>query len=76
MPIKLLASSGNLYYGPPPDGHNAAEKTLLENDVTMIDALTGLGEITKERVFFIALPLKMQRVTASWTRAIALEETA
>ena len=38
--------------------------------------LRDLGQITKERVFLIALPLKMQRVSATWTRAIALEEIA
>ena len=42
--------------------------------IPMVDALLGLEQLTKDRVFFIALPLKMQRVTASWTRAIALEE--
>ena len=40
----------------------------------MVDALKGLEQISRERVFFIGLPLKMQRVPASWCRAIALEE--
>lgn len=74
--IKLLASSGNLYYGPTdvPDAHNHAERRLLEEGIPMVDCLKGLDQITKERVFFIGLPLKMHRVTATWTRAIALEE--
>jgi kynurenine formamidase len=74
--VKLLASSGNLYYGPAavPDAHIDAERRLLEEGIPMVDALKGLDQLTKDRVFFIALPLKMQRVTASWTRAIALEE--
>lgn len=38
------------------------------------DALLGLNQIQKQRVFFIALPVKLRRVAASWTRAIALEE--
>ncbi|SVE04463.1 uncharacterized protein METZ01_LOCUS457317, partial [marine metagenome] len=28
----------------------------------------------KPRVFFIGLPVKIKRVTASWTRAVVLEE--
>ena len=73
-PIKLLASAGNMYYGPPPNGHTAAEKRLFECGIPMVDALKGLDQVRRERVFFIGLPLKMQRVTASWCRAIALEE--
>tara|TARA_Y100000588_G_C14079008_1_gene849297 strand:- start:232 stop:906 length:675 start_codon:yes stop_codon:yes gene_type:complete len=74
--IKLLASGGNLFYGPVdvPNAHIDAERKLLEKGIPMVDALKGLDQIQKERVFFIALPLKMQRVTAAWTRAIALEE--
>ena len=72
--IKLLASGGNLLYGETYPDHLGAEKKLLECGIPTIDALYNLSEIRKKRVFFIALPVKMQRVTASWTRAIALEE--
>ena len=47
---------------------------LLLAGIAFLDALTGLHQITKQRVFLIALPVRMQRVTASWTRAIVLEE--
>ena len=72
----MLASGGNLYYGPAavPNAHIDAERRLLEEGIPMVDALKGLEQLTKDRVFFIALPIKMHRVTASWTRAIALEE--
>ena len=46
---------------------------LLAN-IPIVDAIAGLHQITKPRVFFIALPVKLRRTTASWTRAIALEE--
>ena len=74
--IKLLGSGGNLFYGPPdvPDAHIKAEERLLRNGIPCVDCVNGLEQISKERVFFIALPLKMKRVTATWTRAIALEE--
>lgn len=74
--IKLLGSGGNMLYGPP-DGelknHIEAEKKLLRAGIATADALCGLDQIRKQRVFFIALPVKLRRVTASWTRAIALE---
>jgi hypothetical protein len=34
----------------------------------------GLGQIKKDRVFFIGVPPKLRRVAAAWTRAITLEE--
>ena len=57
-----------------PDSHINAEEQLLRNGIPCVDCVNGLEQISKERVFFIALPLKMKRVTATWTRAIALEE--
>ena len=34
----------------------------------------GLNQIKKPRVFFMGLPVKMRHITASWVRAVALEE--
>ena len=53
-----------------PEGHSDADPLSH----AIVDALLGLDQIQKERVFFIALPVKLRRVTASWARAIALEE--
>jgi kynurenine formamidase len=47
---------------------------MLLAGIPILDAVTGLDQITKPRVFFIGLPIKMRRVTASWARAIVLEE--
>ena len=73
--IKLFANE-NLLYSPPgtPVGPGDADCKLLLAGITMVDALTGLSQIKKPRVFFIGLPIKMRRVTACWVRAIALEE--
>ena len=60
--------------GEPKEGTLAADAKLLLAGVGLIDAVTGLGQITSPRVFFIGLPVRMHKVTASWTRAIALEE--
>ena len=60
--------------GEPKEGTLAADAKLLLAGVGLIDAVTGLGQITSPRVSFIGLPVRMHKVTASWTRAIALEE--
>jgi len=73
--IKLLGLE-NLNFSPPgtPVGLGDADCKLLMAGIPMVDCLLGLSQIRKSRVFFIALPLKMCRVTATWTRAIALED--
>jgi kynurenine formamidase len=66
----------NLRYSPAgtPPGQGDADCKLLLAGISMIDAPLGLNQITKPRVFFIALPVKMRRITACTVRAVALEE--
>lgn len=73
--IKMLALENIRYLlpGTQPAGKDADYK-LLVNGIVTLDFIHGLHQIKKPRVFFIALPLKMRRVTACPTRAIALEE--
>ena len=72
--MPLLASGGNVLYGPDVEGHLDAERKLLAKGVALVDGLYRLDQLTKPRVFFMAPPLRIQRTTAAWTRAIALEE--
>ena len=73
--IKALGIE-HLLHSPPgtPHGSAGADSKLLLAGIPFIDAPKGLDQIRKPRVFFIGLPVKMRRITASWTRAIALEE--
>ncbi len=73
--IKLFGSE-HVRPSPPgtPLGRGDYDGKLLLAGIPIIDALRGLDQIQKERVFFMALPLRMKRVSATWTRAIALEE--
>ena len=73
--IKLFGYE-NILYSPPgtPVGQGDSDSRLLLAGVAFADALLGLDQIKKSRVFFIALPTKIRRVTAFWTRAVALEE--
>ena len=74
-PIKALVIE-NLRYAPPgtPAGTSNGDARFLLAGIPIIDNPHGLAQIRKPRVFFLGLPVKMQRVTAAWTRAIALEE--
>ena len=60
--------------GDPDDVSTNYDAKILLAGIGLIDAPTGLDQIKKPRVFFIGLPVRMYRITASWTRAIALEE--
>ena len=66
----------NLLHFPPgtTSGQDNADCKLLLAGIPFIDCPKGLDPIKKPRVFFIGLPVKLRRTTASWTRAIALEE--
>lgn len=73
--IKMLGIEYVLYQPAHlPHGPGATDYKLLQAGIPMIDAVRGLDQIKKTRVFFISLPVKMRRVSAFPTRAIALEE--
>ena len=55
-------------------GPDVTDCKLLGAGIAIVDDATGMAQITKPRVFFIALPARMRRVSALWVRAIALEE--
>ena len=75
--IKMIGLE-NIRHAPPgtPPGEGFFDPQFLLAGIPMVDALIGLDQITKPRVFFIALPVKLRRVSACWVRAIALEEIA
>jgi kynurenine formamidase len=47
---------------------------MCKHDVILLDSLTNLNSISKERVFIIALPLNLQDTEGASCRVIALEE--
>ena len=73
--VKMLVIE-NMRYSPPgtPVGPGDSDYRLLLAGIPMVDAPLGLNQIKKRRVFFMALPAKLRRVTAWWTRAVAFEE--
>jgi kynurenine formamidase len=55
-------------------GSMASHETFLLNDIPIIEGLENLQELRRERVFYIGLPIRLEGVDSSWTRAIAFEE--
>lgn len=53
---------------------STVHKILMEAGVIIVEGLTNLGAITKERVMFIALPLKIADGDGAPVRALAVEE--
>lgn len=51
----------------------ATHKSLLGNEIPIVENLDHLEEVAKERVFFIGLPLRVVDLESSWIRAMALE---
>jgi len=47
---------------------------LLGNNIPIIECLHNMKQITKERAFFIGLPLMIHNIDSSWIRAVVLEE--
>lgn len=51
----------------------ATHEYLLNNDIPLIEGLTNLETLRRDRVFYIGLPLRIRDLDSSWIRAVALE---
>jgi arylformamidase len=71
-----MVCNDNVLLSPPgtPYGPAFCDHKMISAGITIVDAVTGLDQITKPRVFFMGLPIKMRRITACPVRAVALEE--
>jgi len=69
--IKMVGIQG---IGLEEPGKMESHDNFLKNDTPIIEVLTNLDKVKKERVFFIGLPLNISHIDSSWIRAIALEE--
>lgn len=68
--IKMLGIQG---VGVEAQGSTETHDSLLLNDIPIIEGLVNLDKLSRERVFFIGLPLRIRDIDSSWIRAIALE---
>ncbi len=73
--IRMIAME-HIYYSPPGTayGKSYADYKLLRAGIPILDAPIGLNRIKRRRVFFMALPVRMRRVSAAWCRAVVFEE--
>lgn len=52
----------------------ASHEAFLGHDIPIVEGLVNLEKLTRERVFYIGLPLRIHGLDSSWIRAVALEE--
>jgi kynurenine formamidase len=57
-----------------PVDNKKLHQTLLAGGIIVVEALAHLDQIKKDKVFFVALPLKIRGGDGSPVRAIAIEE--
>jgi kynurenine formamidase len=55
-------------------GNSPVKRVLLGGNVPIVQPLVNIDTLTKDRVFYVSLPLRMTKMEASFTRAIAFEE--
>lgn len=69
--VKMVGIQG---VGLEPEGRYTSHEYLLANEIPIIEGLTNLEKLRKERFFFMGLPLRWRDMDSVWIRAIALEE--
>jgi kynurenine formamidase len=57
-----------------PVDNKKLHQTLLSGGIILVEALAHLDEIKRDKVFFIALPLKIMNGDGSPVRAVAIED--
>ena len=58
----------------PAPNNSPVKRIMLGANVPIVHPLVNINSLTKARVFYISMPLRMTKMEASFTRAIALEE--
>ena len=73
--IKLLGvDTPSVDLGVPVGEQMPIHQIILGNDISIIEGLANLNEITQERFYFIGLPLKIEDADGGPVRAIAIEQ--
>ena len=49
-------------------------RAMTGNNIPIVYPLSNIGSLTSDRVFFISLPLNVERMEGTWVRAIAIED--
>ena len=49
-------------------------RAMTGNNIPIVYPLSNIDSLKSDRVFFISLPLNVERMEGTWVRAIAIEE--
>ena len=58
---------------PEPD-NSPTHRAMTGNNIPIVYPLVNIESLTSDRVFFMSLPLNVERMEGSWVRAIAIED--
>ena len=58
---------------PEPD-NCPTHRAMTGNNIPITYPLVNVEKLTKDRCFFISLPLNVERMEGTWVRALAIEE--
>ncbi len=58
----------------PSPNNSPTHRHMMGNNIPVTYPLTNISTLTKDKVFYMGLPARFDRMEASWVRAIALEE--
>ena len=58
----------------PEPTNSPTHRAMTGNNIPITYPLSNVETLTKERVFFMSLPLNVERMEGTWVRAIAIEE--
>ena len=53
--------------------NSPTHRAMTGNNIPIVYPLSNLHDISQERVFFLSLPLNVERMEGTWVRAIAIE---
>jgi len=59
----------------PEPGNSPTHRAMTGNNIPIVYPLSNMKLLTRERVFFLSLPLNVERMEGTWVRAIAIEDT-
>ena len=58
----------------PEPTNSPTHRAMTGNNIPITYPLSNIEKLTQERVFFMSLPLNVERMEGTWVRAIAIEE--
>ena len=74
LAVEMPGVSWESDFQAPQPNNSPTHRNLLGNNIPITYPLVNINKLKKDRVFYIGLPLSVERLDGCWIRAIALEE--